>query len=279
MILDQVTGPAAFHGEGPVWSQEWGGLRWVDMLAGDVLSLDGETGTVEREHVGAVAAAVRPRAGGGMVVGVEKGFLLMDGSGGRAEVPAPIADGVRMNEGGCDPYGRFLCGSMGYDAEPGRGALYRLGRDLMVETILPKVTISNGVAWSPDGRIMYYVDTPTSRIDAFDYDVTGAVSGRRVVTHVTGGGPDGLTVDAEGCLWVALWGGSAVHRYGPDGAFLGRVEVPVAQVTACTFGGPDLDELFITTSRYGLAEPEPEAGAVFREKVGVPGLPTVAFAG
>jgi sugar lactone lactonase YvrE len=186
-----------------------------------------------------------------------------------------------MNEGGCDPDGRFWCGSMAYDQAPGRGALYRLDPDGAVRRILDGVTISNGLDWSPDGSLAYYDDTATHRVDVFDYDrVTGLTARRPFVRLPDDGNPDGLTVDAEGGVWVALFGGGAVHRYTPAGALDVVVEVPTAQVTACTFGGPRLDELFVTTSREGMAaDDDPLAGALFRAEVGVPGLPVREFAG
>src|SRR5262245_29251973 len=282
MIAEQITAPHAYHGEGPVWHGPWGGLRWVDMLAGDVLALDA-SGEVRRAHVGEVAAALRPRRDGGMVVGIERGFALVDAAGEVRPLGELWSDQtVRMNDGGCDPDGRFYCGSMREPATRGAGSLYRLDPDLSARPVLTDVTISNGLAWSPDGATAYYVDTATQRIDAFDYDTDGGLSGRRPVVWVPEerGQPDGLTVDAGGYLWVALYGGGAVHRYTPDGRLDGVVGVPVSQVTACTFGGADGDELFITTSRENLPEGEqPEAGSVFRARPEVRGLPVLTFAG
>src|SRR5690606_25596705 len=154
-----------YHGEGPVWSENWGGLRWVDMLAGDVLSLE-EDGSVGRRHVGRIAAALRPRRKGGAVIGTERGFVLEDSHGGLRSLGELWSDpGVRMNEGGCDPHGRFYCGSMAYDKRPGAAALYRLDPEGSVDVVLENVTISNGLDWSPDGSLAYYADTATSRID------------------------------------------------------------------------------------------------------------------
>lgn len=286
--VQQVTDPLASHGEGPVFHDGWGGLRWVDMLAGDVLSLDQKTGEVRRHHVGSVAAALRPRATGGAVIALERGFGLLDAgqldAGGEPHLLGELWSdtSVRLNEGGCDPQGRFYCGSMAYDAAPGRGELYRLDVDGGVTSVLDKVTISNGLAWSPDRATAYFVDTPTQRIDAFDYDPRTGLTCRRTVVHIDAevGAPDGLTVDAEGCLWVALWGGSAVRRYAPDGRLDGVVELPVTQVTACTFGGPGLNELYITTSRLGIdPAAQPEAGALFRADVGVRGIPVLEYGG
>jgi sugar lactone lactonase YvrE len=252
------------------------------MLAGDVLSLAAD-GTIDRRHVGSVAAVLRPRRRGGAVIGVERGFVLEDAKGTLTHLGELWSDSnVRMNEGGCDPDGRFYCGSMAYDERPGAGALYRLDPDGSVHVVLENVTISNGLEWSPDGSKAYYNDTPTQRIDVFDYDGESGLTGRRPFAEipVEAGGPDGLTVDEEGGVWVALYGGGAVRRYTPDGVLDDVIEVAAKQVTACTFGGQDHSQLFITTSREGLGGGEdPLAGSLFQSDVGVPGLPVREFAG
>ena len=280
-----VTAAVAEHAEGPVWHPSFAGVRWVDMLAGDVLELVGPD-AVTRTHVGTVAAAFRPRRGGGLVLADERGFALLDADLAVQERITVWDDpGVRMNEGGADPDGNFWCGSMAYDQAPGAAALYRLTPDLEVTKVLDGVTVSNGFGFSPDGTRAYYVDTPTDRVDVLDY-AAGELRDRRPAVEVAEGPghPDGLTVDAEGCLWVALFGGSAVHRYSPDGTLLAVVPLPVAQVTACTFGGPDLDRLYVTTSRENLDDAaraaQPLAGALFAVDVpGVRGLPVLEFAG
>ena len=258
-------------------------LRFVDMLQGDILTLT-PAGEIDRLHVGTIAAAMRPRAGGGLVVAVEHGFVLVDGAGQAGPERVAFTDpGIRMNEGGVDRQGRFCCGSMPYDQAGPRGAFYRFDPDGGIHLVFAGVTISNGVAWSADGERMYYIDTPTQRVDVFDYDpATGMPSARRPVVHVDPdhGAPDGMALDAEGGLWVAIFGGHAVHRYTPDGKLDAVVELPASQVTACTFGGEHLDELYITTSRENLApDAEPEAGAVFHATPGVRGLPLGTFAG
>ena len=281
MRAEQVTDPVTYHGEGPVWSPSWGGLRWVDMLAGDVLSL-ADDGTVSRRHVGDVAAALRPRRDGGAVLGVERGFALEDADGALTTLPPVWSDpGIRMNEGGCDPDGRFWCGSMAYDHRPGAGSLYRLGPDGTVTVAFGGVTISNGLDWSPDGSLAYYDDTPTHQVAVFDYSSDAGLTGRRTFVQLADDeNPDGLTVDAEGGVWVALFGAGIVRRYTADGRLDGVVEVPAAQVTACTFGGPALDRLYITTSRENLPpDADPLAGALFAVDPGVAGRPVREFAG
>lgn len=185
-----------------------------------------------------------------------------------------------MNEGGCDPYGRFYCGSMAYDKRAGGAAFYRLDPDRSVHVVADGMTISNGIEWSPDGALAYYNDTHTHRTDVADYDRDSGFTGRRPFVETPDLNPDGLTVDSEGGVWVAYFGSGQVRRYDADGVLDEIVEVPARQVTACTFGGPRLDELYITTSRENL-EPgdDPLAGSLVRVQVGVAGLPTREFAG
>jgi sugar lactone lactonase YvrE len=282
MKAEQVTDPVAYHAEGPVWSEAWGGLRWVDMFAGDVLSLSPD-GAVERRHVGTLAAALRPRSRGGAVIGVERGFALEEPDGTLATLNELWTDsGIRMNEGGCDPDGRFYCGSMAYDKTPGAGAVYRLDPDRSTRVVFEDVTISNGLEWSPDGTRAYYNDTETYRVDVFDYERDAGLSNRRPFVPLTpaDGRPDGLTVDVEGGVWVALNHSGTVRRYTADGALDSVVEVAARQVTACTFGGDRLDHLYLTTSRENLPQGEdPLAGSLFRVEVGVGGLAAREFAG
>lgn len=281
MQVEQVTDPIVFHGEGPVWSRRWGGLRWVDMLAGDVLSLSTD-GTVTRRNVGRVAAAVRPRRTGGAVIGVERGFAFEDPDGTVTHLdPLWVDPGVRMNEGGCDPDGRFYCGSMAYDQTPGAAALYRLDPDGSTHVELGGVTVSNGLDWSPDGSLAYYNDTATMAVSVFDYDRTRGLSGRRTLVEIPNGGrPDGLTVDAGGRIWVAISNAGAVHCYTPTGQLDEVLEVPARKVTACTFGGEHLDQLYITTSLEGVdPDSDPRAGSLFRAEVGVRGRPVREFHG
>lgn len=217
------------------------------------------------------------------MIGVERGFALEAPDGTVTHLPELWSDeGIRMNEGGCDPDGRFYCGSMAYDRTEGAAALYRLDPDGSARVVLDHVTISNGLEWSPDGTLAYYNDTATLRVDVFDYDAEQGLTGRRpFVRHEEDDGhPDGLTVDADGGVWVAMNHRGAVRRYAPSGELTAVVEVEPRQVTACTFGGDALDRLFITTSREGLSPGEdPAAGSLFVADVGVSGLPVREFAG
>ena len=201
-----------------------------------------------------------------------QGFLFVDEAGSVNELPQPEAGHVtvRMNDGACDPQGRFWAGTMAYDESPGAGTLYRLELDGQCSTVLTGLTISNGIGWSPDGRTMYLSDSGTRLVEAFDFDgLTGAISARRTLVHIDqpGAAPDGLTVDEQGDIWVALYGGWAVHRYGPEGSLRATVHIPVAQATSCAFGGDDRRILFVTTGRERLGEADrelqPDAGRVF----------------
>jgi sugar lactone lactonase YvrE len=261
--------------EGVRWYEERQEVLWVDILGRGfhraTLTGDGRPDQVRTmaldRHVGAVA----PVAGGGYVLAAGQGFLLTDDAGSVRELAQPEAGhlGVRMNDGACDPQGRFWAGTMAYDEAPGAGALYRLELDGHCATVLTGLTISNGIGWSPDGGTMYLSDSGTGLVEAFDFDdVTGAVSGRRTLVHIDqpGVAPDGLTVDEQGDIWVAMYGGWAVKCYGPEGSLRATVDIPVAQATSCAFGGTDRRTLFVTTGRERLDQAElerqPDAGRV-----------------
>ena len=281
MQAEQITDSITYHGEGPVWFPREGVLHWVDMLAGDVLTLT-NSGNVTRKHVGDIAAAVRPRRDGGAVIGVERGFALMDSAGEIATLPEVWSSKkIRMNEGGCDPDGRFYCGSMAYDQTPGAAKVFRLSPDGSVDIVLEGVTVSNGLEWGPDGTLAYYNDTATFSVSVFGYTLENGLHNRRTLTTIADSGrPDGLTVDADGGIWTAIANQGAVHRYSPEGKLDQVINLPATKVTACTFGGANLDELFITTSREDLPEgEEPRAGALFHVEPGVKGMPTREFAG
>nr|WP_028278483.1 SMP-30/gluconolactonase/LRE family protein [Arthrobacter sp. H5] len=284
MRAHQLTDSLCRHGEGPVWSDDWDGLRWVDMLDGDIMHLNPVSHAVSRRNIGDVAAAIRPRTGGGLVAAGERDFLLFSSveSGAETVLPAIPHLRLRFNDGGCDPSGAFLCGSMAYDESPGAGSLLRLEPDGQISTVLPAVSISNGLAFGPLNDSAFYVDTSTRQIDLFDWTSESGLHERRPFVKIDSelGAPDGLCVDEEGGVWVALWDGSAVHRYDARGALDAVIALPATRVTACTFGGVDLRELYITTSRYGLdAGSQPKAGALFVALPGIKGIPVLPFAG
>lgn len=282
MRVHNVTGPIAGHAEGPVWAAAWGGLRWVDAAAGDLLTLRDDG--VVRQHVDdEFVAFVRPRRTGGFVAAGARTLYVADEADGETRAVARLGDdpGVRMNDGCCDPDGRLLAGSMAYDSAAGRGSLRRIDADLSISTVLPEVTVSNGIGFTSEGSQAYYADTATGRVDVFDVS-DGELVGRRPLVTIPSeiGAPDGLCIDHDGNVWVALWGGSAVQAYDASGALIERIELPVPQVSACTFGGTGLGTLFITTSAQGL-DPDhgTEAGSLFAVDLGVRGLPTLPFAG
>jgi sugar lactone lactonase YvrE len=269
-------------GEGPTWDARAGHLLWVDILGSRVHTYDPATGrrTVRttEQHVG----AAKPRAGGGLVLNLRDGVGLVDPDGSFRWLRHDPVPGRRGNDAAVAPDGSLWAGTMRYDETPGGGTLTRLTGDGTAVTVLDDVTVSNGTGWSPDGRLMYYVDTPTRRIDVLDHDpATGRVTGRRPLAAVEDGAgfPDGLTVDADGCVWVALWQGGAVRRYTPSGDLDRVIELPVPLVTACAFGGADLTDLYLTTARAGLESPPPLAGSVFVVPGAGKGVAQPAFAG
>ncbi len=204
----------------------------------------------------------------------------------RTLVEIPHGEGMRLNDGACDPAGRFWVGSMALDEATGAGSLYRYSRDGGLERVLEDVTLSNGLGWSPDGSTMYYIDSLTYRVDVFDFDLAGgAISDRRpfVALEDGAGTPDGLAVDDEGGVWVALWGGGALRRYSPEGELDRVLAVPADKVTACCFGGEDGRSLYVTTASVDLTAEErrrqPLAGSVFVTEVDVSGPPAQPFAG
>ena len=284
---------AGLLSEGPRWDSERDELLWVDILGSRMhrARIDGDGMLEELDSIRfeTFVGAVAPAVGGGYVLAAGTGFLFLDESGEVVELAQPEAgnDLVRMNDGACDPQGRFWAGTMAFDESPGAGVLYRLELDGSCTTVLTGLTISNGIGWSPDGRRMYLSDSGTRTVEAFDFDpAMGHISGRRVIVRISEGdmAPDGLTVDAEGNIWVALWDGGAVRRYSPDGSLLEAVALPADRVTSCAFGGSDGATLFVTTARDGLDEAalarQPDAGRVFRiDGLGVSGPACLRFGG
>ncbi|MET9895256.1 SMP-30/gluconolactonase/LRE family protein [Streptomyces sp. NPDC006465] len=268
-------------GEGPTWDAVARRLIWVDVLGSRVHTYDPASGRrtvlATEQHVG----AAKPRADGGLVVNLRDGVGLYGpaGSAGFRWLHRDPVPGRRANDAAVAPDGSLWCGTMRYDETPGGGTLARIDPDGTVSPILDDVAVSNGTGWSPDGRRVYYVDSPTRRIDVFDIGDDRLPVGRRPFATVEEGFPDGLTVDADGCVWVALWDGGAVRRYTPDGVLDRVLELPVRRPTSCAFGGADLTDLYITTARTGLAAPHPMSGSLLVVPGAGKGLPQPAFAG
>jgi sugar lactone lactonase YvrE len=278
-------------GEGPIWDSRESVLWWIDINNHLLHRFDPAANSDQIFDIGQRIGTVVPRTSGGLMLAVQNGFASYDPTTQKLEVIADPESHLpenRFNDGKCDPAGRFWAGTLELVEENMKaGTLYCLAPDGRVEPRVPNVGISNGIVWTSDKKTMYYIDTPTRRVDAFDYDnETGAIANRRPAIELPEGGgfPDGMTIDADGKLWVALWGGWGVVRFDPEtGARLDKVDVPASQVTACAFGGPHLEDLYITTARRDLEgdalKNEPLAGGLFHAAVGVSGLPAYAFAG
>ncbi|CAN5467524.1 SMP-30/gluconolactonase/LRE family protein [soil metagenome] len=277
----------AHLGEGPVWDDRIGCLVWLDIRGRTLYATDPTDGATRSILLPSAVGVAVPRASGGYVAALEDGFWAVSDDGAVEPIAAVGADDprTRFNDGACDPQGRMWAGTMAWDEEEGAGSLYRLDPDGSVHRVIEGVTISNGLGWSPDGRTMYYVDTPTRRIDAFDFDgASGDISNRRQFVELEGEGfPDGLCVDVEGAVWLATWSGWAVRRYLPDGELEAILPLPCSNVSSCAFGGPDLEDPFITTAWEHLEPAErdaqPLAGGLFQARVGVAGLPSGSFNG
>jgi sugar lactone lactonase YvrE len=276
-------------GEGPVWDFRAARLYFVDILRGLVHQYDPALGESRVYDVHTMVGAVAPTDSGGLVLAVRDGFARLDLDTGRVRPIAAVESArpdARMNDGKCDPAGRFWAGTMALDERPNAGALYRLDPDGGVRTMLRGVTVSNGLDWSADGRLMYFIDTPTQSVDVFDFDVaTGTIANRRTMVRIPPdeGAPDGLTLDADDGIWVSLWAGGAVHRYAPDGTLDRVLRLPVTHPTSCAFGGGDLGDLYITTATVALTSDErkaqPFAGRLFRCRPGPRGRAAHRFAG
>ena len=290
--VEQVPVARAVLGEGAIWNSSRQRLNWIDIDGGRVFTYDPATGENRVCEVGRKVGTVVPRARGGLMLAVHEGFAALDPGNGRIELwPRPPGHDpavVRFNDGKCDPAGRFWAGTMALARSPKPlGRLYRLDADGSVQVMLEDVGTSNGIAWSLDRRTLYFIDTPLLRADAFDYDVaSGAIGRRRTVISIPPGIglPDGSTLDAEGMLWIAMYKGWSVTRWNPrTGELLRTIRLPVARVTSCAFGGPDLDTLFITSARQDFTAEQlaaqPLAGCLFKVRPGVRGLPAFAFRG
>lgn len=287
--IDLVLDAHAETGEGPVWDYRDERLMWIDITKGIVHRLDTTSGFDEAYAVGQPVGALALRSIGGFALAVRGGFAGFELGAGS---PQPMADteaatpSNRMNDGKVDSMGRFWAGSMAFAEEGREGSLYRLDPDHSVRHVLTGLGISNGLGWSPDDRVMYHIDSLAGGVDAYDFNAEwGHIANKRRLIDVerADGIPDGMTVDGQGCLWVALWNGWCVRRYRPDGTLDLEVRLPVKQVSCCAFGGPDLSDLYITTASRGLSaedlRQQPGAGGLFRHQPGVRGLSTGSYAG
>jgi sugar lactone lactonase YvrE len=293
-MLDKSKGPTTISaelllraqaalGEGCIWHHGEQRLYWVDIDGCSWHIYDPKTGIDQCSPVPSKVGTVVPVENGDVLVPLQNGIHQINLANGELSfLVNPITSAnIRFNDGKCDPSGRFWVGTIAMDGTPGAAALYRLDWDGSLHEMLQKVTISNGIVWTSDRRTMYYNDTPTQCVQGFDYDnETGNISSRRIAIQIpeTDGSPDGMTIDAEDKLWIAMWGAGSVNRYDPiTGDLLLQIILPAPNVSSCAFGGTDLKTLFITTARAGLTEAEliefPLSGDLFYVHVNVPGVP------
>jgi sugar lactone lactonase YvrE len=283
-LLDDA---GAAVGEGPAWDAISQRLTWVDITSSLVHVADQDGQRLRTYEAGRHVGAALPAAGGGWLLVVRDGFAFLAEDGEvRPLIGVEMGEDIRFNDAKCDPAGRAFAGTMPYVARSGAADLYRLAPGPRVISVFSGLSLSNGMGWSPDGRRFWFIDSPTGSVCGYEYDVADAVVGKlQTVVSIPGhcGMPDGMCVDDAGCLWVCLWGGSAVHRYTPRGELDGVIELPVTQVTSCAFGGSDGHTLFITSAVHELSEAarrrEPLAGGLFAARVEQAGPPAALWTG
>jgi sugar lactone lactonase YvrE len=276
-------------GESPVWSVREGALYWVDTRAPAAYRLDPATGEVRSRALPALVGSIALRRSGGLIAALQTGFHGLDFDTGEL---TPIVDPEagqpenRFNDGRADRRGRIWSGTMNDVRRDPTGALYRLDADHRCTKMRDDIIVPNSICWSPDDRVMYFADTYRFRIMTYAFDADeGTISGMKLFADLQGrtGRPDGSTVDADGCLWNAEFAGGRLVRYTPDGLIDRTIELPVTPVTSCSFGGPGLDVLYITTATQSLtpeqADAQPLAGSVFAIAPGVRGLPEPEYEG
>jgi sugar lactone lactonase YvrE len=277
----------AILGEGPVWVPSDEALYWVDIKGRKIFRLSND-GDLSQWPTPFRVGSLAPRAKGGFIAGTDQGIAEIDLRSGKLQVIANPEKNLpenRFNDGKVDRQGRFWAGTMDDTETAATGTLYRIDPDLRWTVIDTGYGITNGPAFSPDGRIMYHSDTARQVTYAFDLDEDGSASNRRTFLQFGRGDghPDGMTVDALGSLWIAFWGGWCLRRFSPEGERLETVRLPVSQPTSCTFGGPALDQLYVTSASIGLDESalrvQPNAGGLFMVRPGVRGLADLPFAG
>jgi sugar lactone lactonase YvrE len=271
-------------GESPFWDADTQQVTWVDITTGSIHRCSSSGTSAPVQLVGGQLSALAPRRVGGLIAALDDGISLIDADGSVHRVASFTGISPwRMNDGKCDPQGRFWAGSVQLSRVWKSSCLWRVDADLSAECVLEDVSVSNGLDWSPDGHTMYYNDTRTCGVDAFAFDPdSGEISGRRRVLSVPAdsGLVDGLTVDSEGGIWVALHRGGEIWRIDGRGKLLAVVEVPVPDVTSCCFGGPGLDQLFVTTAISHISvQPQPHEGGLFVCQVPVTGRLPYQFAG
>jgi sugar lactone lactonase YvrE len=277
-------------GEGPVWDAENNRILWLDIIPGEIHQYNINQNTHKIYKLGEMIGAVALRENSGLIGALQNGFAFIDLDEELMQHILNPEEGLpnRFNDGKCDAAGRFWAGTMAITEEANKGNLYVLETNLSVKKKIENVSISNGIAWNADSSIMYYIDTPTNYVFAFDYNLEeGSITNQKVVVDLTHevGYADGMTMDEEGMLWIAFFGGWRVGRYDPHtGKFLQQIDLPVSNVTSCTFGGGDLNDLYITTASKGLSEEDlqkqPDAGKLFVvEQCGFTGNVTQKFKG
>lgn len=280
----------ALLGEGPVWSPRDNALYWVDILAPAIHRLDAASGALRETRLGSMVSMVVPMASGGLLLATPAGLMAMAPDSGRMTLfahPESTRPGNRYNDGKCDRMGRLWIGTLDMGTAANRGNLFRVDADGAWKKMDSGITVSNGLGWSPDNRRMYFTDSVRRTIYVYDFDLyPGTISNRRpfIMLDANDGTPDGLTVDEEGCLWVAVWDAWRVSRYSPDGRELLRIRMPVPRPTSCCFGGANLDTLYVTSASIRLGEQTlasaPQSGSLFAIRIpGVRGLPETTFAG
>ncbi|MDX8341336.1 SMP-30/gluconolactonase/LRE family protein [Draconibacterium sp. IB214405] len=275
-------------GEGSLWNYKTGELMWVDIKKEILNIYNPATGYNKEMFTGQMIGTVVPTESGNALVALQQGIYYFDiQSGAKKQLSAPEANlpDNRFNDGKCDPSGRFWAGTISLSGEMEVAALYRFDPDTSIHKMVDKVSISNGIVWSKDKTKMYYIDTPTQKVMAYDYDdVTGEISNPVVAVNVPAelGSPDGMTIDENDHLWVALWGGSAVGCWDPvSDELIDKIEVPAKNITSCAFGDEDLSTLYITSAREATSNEElakwPNAGGVFKFRPGVKGVQAFYF--
>lgn len=276
-------------GEGPIWDANKKIIAWIDILNGIIHEFDTQNQSYRMIELGSIVGAVALTQKGNYLAALKSGLSYVDRTTGTIQFlqhPEPDLIHNRFNDGKCDPHGRFWVGTMSMSEDQGAGNVYMFDDQITCSKKIESVTISNGLAWSADHTIFYYIDTPTFQVVAYDYEVsTGNITNKRIAIEIPNseGYPDGMTIDTEGMLWIAHWDGAQVARWDPStGKKIGSITLPVDRVTSCTFGGDHLTDLYITTARVGLTEQQlieqPLAGSLFVVRdSGFQGMATVEF--